>query len=205
VTVKAGKRFWGQHRNAVSIFEAWTVFGRQYRVVIKQYPAKPREYKRIGVNIHRTWVHCSCPNFLYVWEYALAQHGGSDIISGNGNPPTTTNPSLIPGVCKHVVACVTASKSQPAFPAYPLKGMKGGLDEDLVAAYDAVSAELKKAGMPGPELLRPFSQRDTEANIKREALKLDSFLAGIKPQQLAALSLLFGDEDDSGHKIGGNS
>lgn len=50
----------------------------------------------------RVWLSCNCDNFLYQWEYALAKHGGADIVYGNGEPAIVTNPKNIPGCCKHL-------------------------------------------------------------------------------------------------------
>ncbi len=49
-------------------------------------------------------VSCSCPDFLYRHEWALAQVGAADIIYGNGEPPDETNPGHKIGLCKHLVA-----------------------------------------------------------------------------------------------------
>lgn len=45
----------------------------------------------------------NCENFCYWWEYALAVHGATHIIYGNGEPPIMTNQHLVPGCCKHAV------------------------------------------------------------------------------------------------------
>lgn len=50
----------------------------------------------------KVWVHCGCEDFVYRWEYALAQQGASSIINGNGEPAVTRNPANIPGACLHV-------------------------------------------------------------------------------------------------------
>lgn len=49
-------------------------------------------------------VSCSCPDFMFRWEWADAQVGAADIIYGNGEPPDETNPSHEIGLCKHLVA-----------------------------------------------------------------------------------------------------
>lgn len=49
-------------------------------------------------------VSCSCPDFMFRHEFANSQVGASDIIYGNGEPPTETNPSHTPGLCKHLLA-----------------------------------------------------------------------------------------------------
>ena len=51
----------------------------------------------------RLWVSCTCENFMYFWEYALAQIGASSILFGNGEPPVIMNPSMRTGGCKHVI------------------------------------------------------------------------------------------------------
>lgn len=47
---------------------------------------------------------CSCENYVFMWEYANAKHGASQLIYGNGDRPGFTNPSEVPGLCKHLVA-----------------------------------------------------------------------------------------------------
>ena len=47
---------------------------------------------------------CDCENFCYYWEYALTHWGSSTIKFSNGEAPDVTNPSLHPGLCKHLVA-----------------------------------------------------------------------------------------------------
>lgn len=49
-------------------------------------------------------VSCSCPDYMFRWEWANAQQGASDIIYGNGEPPDDTNPQYNPGMCKHLLA-----------------------------------------------------------------------------------------------------
>lgn len=49
-------------------------------------------------------VSCSCSDFMFRHEYSLWKRGAADIIYGNGEAPDDTNPRLVPGTCKHVVA-----------------------------------------------------------------------------------------------------
>jgi hypothetical protein len=47
---------------------------------------------------------CSCSSFLFSGaEWANHLHGASDIIYGNGQPATVSNPSNVPMYCKHLV------------------------------------------------------------------------------------------------------
>lgn len=48
-------------------------------------------------------VSCSCPDFCFRFEYALAKKGASAIRYCNGESPGVRNPSLIAGCCKHIV------------------------------------------------------------------------------------------------------
>lgn len=52
----------------------------------------------------RVLCSCGCENFCFVWEYANAIHGASKLVYSNGEPPMFTNSSLLPGLCKHLVA-----------------------------------------------------------------------------------------------------
>lgn len=57
------------------------------------------------VNRHRkVLVQCTCENFVYVFEYANATVGASRLIYSNGEPPVFTNPQLLFGCCKHIIA-----------------------------------------------------------------------------------------------------
>lgn len=63
------------------------------------------------VNKHRkVLVQCQCENFVYVFEYANATVGASRLIYSNGAPPAYTNPGLMPGMCKHLVALMKIAK-----------------------------------------------------------------------------------------------
>ena len=52
----------------------------------------------------RVLVSCDCEDWVFVWEYAVALRGASKVIYGNGQPPTRTNISCEPGLCKHLYA-----------------------------------------------------------------------------------------------------
>jgi len=57
-------------------------------------------------------VSCSCPDFMYRWEYALWEAGAADIIYGNGQPPVDTNAARVAGVCKHLIFLLTTVKKR---------------------------------------------------------------------------------------------
>ena len=46
---------------------------------------------------------CSCPDYLYRWEYANNLKGAADLLFGNGEAPVEKNPSNKPGLCKHLL------------------------------------------------------------------------------------------------------
>jgi hypothetical protein len=49
-------------------------------------------------------VSCSCDDFQYRHEVALAEKGAADIEYSDGSMPTTTNPGMKTGQCKHLYA-----------------------------------------------------------------------------------------------------
>lgn len=51
----------------------------------------------------RVKLSCSCPDFLYRWEWALWNAGSADIRYCNGEPPFQTNPRAVPALCKHLI------------------------------------------------------------------------------------------------------
>lgn len=46
----------------------------------------------------------NCENFVYYFEYANSVRNASRLLYSNGNAPVVTNPHLLPGCCKHLVA-----------------------------------------------------------------------------------------------------
>jgi len=52
---------------------------------------------------------CDCENFTYTWEMALAKVKSSVRYRSNGKAPKLTNPGMVPGICKHLVAVLKAT------------------------------------------------------------------------------------------------
>jgi hypothetical protein len=46
---------------------------------------------------------CDCARFLFYYEVALKSRGAANIVYSNGENPSTTNPHLKPGICKHLI------------------------------------------------------------------------------------------------------
>lgn len=67
----------------------------------KVYPAL-KSYKGKLVDCPDVKVTCDCERFTFYYEYALAKKGAADIIQSTGEKPTTTNPSMKAGLCKHL-------------------------------------------------------------------------------------------------------
>jgi hypothetical protein len=59
---------------------------------------------------------CSCDDFMYRWEYALAKKGGAEVRYGNGEHPESSNPTLIAGCCKHVIALYNKLQAEDKVP-----------------------------------------------------------------------------------------
>lgn len=53
----------------------------------------------------------NCEAFVFNFEYANATVGASRLIYSNGQPPVYTNPGLMPGMCKHLVALYKIAKT----------------------------------------------------------------------------------------------
>lgn len=66
-----------------------SVKGYKYACAVTQIDAKS--------HIH---VACSCPDFMYRWEYRLWKRGAADIYYCNGEPPQTVGKAAC---CKHLV------------------------------------------------------------------------------------------------------
>ena len=55
---------------------------------------------------------CSCPDFFYRWEVALHHKGAADIQYSTGTDPDVTNPGMVAGCCKHLIALRTYLKEK---------------------------------------------------------------------------------------------
>lgn len=65
------------------------------------YAANP-SYKGKLSDCPEIKVTCSCERFMYYYETALHKVGAADLIHSNGKKPEHTNPTMIPGLCKHL-------------------------------------------------------------------------------------------------------
>ena len=55
---------------------------------------------------------CSCEWFCFYSEYALTKYNASTIRYCNGKAPNTTNPGLVPCVCKHILRVLTNAQQR---------------------------------------------------------------------------------------------
>lgn len=53
----------------------------------------------------KVYLSCDCEDWVFRWEYAVAKRGGTRVLYGNGDAPVMTNPTEVPGCCKHL-SCV---------------------------------------------------------------------------------------------------
>lgn len=56
------------------------------------------------LSAQKCMVSCPCERFTYYCEYALTKKGAAKIKFCNGDPPVVTNPNMITGMCKHLIA-----------------------------------------------------------------------------------------------------
>lgn len=52
----------------------------------------------------RVLAQCTCESYIYNFEYANARWGAAYLIYSNGEPPAWTNPAMVTGLCKHLIA-----------------------------------------------------------------------------------------------------
>lgn len=81
---------------------AKTISGHSAQGVRKSPQPQHRYVTTIEVRNKHSIVSCSCDDFLFTWEVALAKNGAAQVEYSNGARPTDRNPSMIPGCCKHV-------------------------------------------------------------------------------------------------------
>lgn len=91
---------------AVAMSKTYTV--SEFNLMRRVVPAKDRNkyvsairFLDKKLNVH---VACSCPDFMFRWEYALAKAGAAVIHYSNGDTADATNPDNRPGLCKHLLA-----------------------------------------------------------------------------------------------------
>lgn len=78
----------------------------------REKPPRKRNVSIIGmdvdsglpVNRQRVLLQCDCESYAFTYEYANAAHNAARLIYSNGSPPGFTNPALVPGACKHLIA-----------------------------------------------------------------------------------------------------
>lgn len=108
-----------QYVRILTIKKATTRSGLQaYLGVVRTHdpdrdkPPRKRNVSIIGLETdsglpitrQRCLVQCDCENFAFTWEYANAAHNASRLLFSNGMYPSFTNPELVPGACKHLIA-----------------------------------------------------------------------------------------------------
>ena len=85
------------------------------KVTAKHYSGKQHVYDITVPEVSQFVIDGSvishnCENWVFMWEYADAEHGAARIIYGNGEPPGFTNPGHAPGLCKHLLALADKMK-----------------------------------------------------------------------------------------------
>lgn len=65
-----------------------------------------KRFNAEGVIVH------NCEWFCFYSEYALTKYNASGIRYCNGKPPNTTNPGLVPCVCKHILRVLTNAQQR---------------------------------------------------------------------------------------------
>lgn len=78
---------------------AQTIASHDNKGVRKSPQPNHRYVTHIEVQGKYVVVGCSCDDFLYTFEYALAKRGAANIEYSNGEKPVDRNPKLIPGAC----------------------------------------------------------------------------------------------------------
>lgn len=133
---------------------------------------KPNKYVTVitflDIRLH-VLVSCSCPDFLYRWEYALTDSGAAEIEYSNGEFPIIRNPSLKTSYCKHLLALY--EKIKPMLPKP--KRLPAPKKEELPApAAPAKKAKpvKKPAAKPAPTLVKK-TQAPKATKPKPKAVK----------------------------------
>ncbi len=75
---------------------------RTHKVLVNMEPGYAGSFGRCP----EVTLDCTCARYLYVWNYALDEHGLAIRNRTNYEPPTITNPEEVPGCCKHAVVAL---------------------------------------------------------------------------------------------------
>lgn len=91
-------------------FTAYSIHDAEGRIV-----RNPKKYKVLVLMLDtvgsfktaKVKVDCECADYWSTFEVALHKQGAADIKHSNGELPHIKNPTLVPGVCKHLYAALT--------------------------------------------------------------------------------------------------
>lgn len=61
------------------------------------------------------WVHCTCPNFRYTWNWVLTNKDSSNLYQTLDKSPEIRNPERKIGICKHLKAAFEWLKNERGF------------------------------------------------------------------------------------------
>ncbi len=83
------------------LYETYTETKSKYRTSIRSISPENPDLKGGAGDVI---VSCSCPDFMYRWEVALAVKNAAKVKYSNGAYPKITNPKGKTSICKHLVA-----------------------------------------------------------------------------------------------------
>ena len=106
----------GFDKNKIPTAVAKTYTPREYTIGMKLRQAKDKNKYVSSIKFLdrklNVKVSCSCPDYMYRHEWANTQAGASDVIYGNGEPSTETNPSNKVGLCVAKNTLVTTANGE---------------------------------------------------------------------------------------------
>lgn len=97
------------------------------------------------------WVSCQCDYYKYHLEYVNAKLGASDHIYAWQQPPVVTNPNMVPGACKHILAILDDALRRTRQYAKLDKNRDLALDDTNIDETEDESTKYKKPEKPEDE------------------------------------------------------
>jgi len=161
-------------RVLMKVYSATSNSGKEYKTIIcyggKEVPGLSGDKTEAPYPSADSpvWVSCSCPYFMFVCEWALAYHGSSDVLYGNGDPPVEKNPRYAPVVCKHLLVALDKSISTAVIPTpepvTPVPPEEEVVNEDVDTNPEAeVPSPPPEVVPPSPPVAEEISGPDANA------------------------------------------
>lgn len=116
------------------------------------------------------WVSCQCDYYKYNLEYVNAKLGASDHLYAWQQPPKITNPNMVPGACKHILAILDDAMRRTRQYAKLDKNKDLEVDDSEIDETEDKSKELKE--LREKQEKRPIEKERSPDSKQKGLIKL---------------------------------